>query len=369
MVNFIYQAGSQTNLVSVGRITCCRCIYNRSLGKLSFQRIFDRCRWISRTCYSHSLIYIASSGKRIPDGAAYTGGRAAERFDLRRMIVRFILKQKQPILLSAVHVRFDFHRAGVDFLGTIQTIQLSPCTQSAGTDSCNIHQSDRFVSSGLPPKLQIRLVSLFHIFILNIRLVNLRRKCGMAAVIRPVSIQNPQFRHRGASSFTAEIIPAADQIVPIHSQSILTNPLVQSVSFQIKKSFQNGYIRRNLACHFQSLRFFQRSFPAFYRIDHIVFDCCDFLDRQISVQQIDLRRRYVRTLFLRNDLDALCCRIRSLIKLTRKIFHRKNSIIPRRDLIPDFIQRRFGKHVSLAGFKQTVIDIFYIVSVQQAQIR
>ena len=100
---------------------------------------------VGRTGHAHGLIDIGPSGQRVADRAADAGGRAAEGLDLRRMVVRFIFEQQQPRSpFSPSRFHIDFHRAGVDFLGFIQTVEVARSSLSIlPPDVCKIHQRNR----------------------------------------------------------------------------------------------------------------------------------------------------------------------------------------------------------------------------------
>ena len=74
---------------------------------------------------------------------------------------------------------------------------------------------------------------------------------------------------------------------------------------------------------FQCFGLFKRGFSAFYGVDYVLFDRRHALFRNVAVHRVHLRRTNERTVFLRNQLHALCRRIRALIELTGKIFHRE----------------------------------------------
>ena len=123
MIELINSAGSETDLVAVGRISARRAVSYLRLRELARQRLGNRNTRVGASCDAHRLIDIRASGQRVADRAAKAGSRAAERLDLGRMVVRLVLEHEEPILGLAVDVDLDLHRAGVDLLGLIEVLQ------------------------------------------------------------------------------------------------------------------------------------------------------------------------------------------------------------------------------------------------------
>ena len=122
MVDLLHQAGGNADLVAVGRIAVRRGSDDLSLGQLALHGLIQRTPRICRAGDTHRGINIGTSRKRVSDCAADASGRAAERLDLRRVVVRFILEQKQPVFLLPVDGDFDFDGAGVDLFRLVETL-------------------------------------------------------------------------------------------------------------------------------------------------------------------------------------------------------------------------------------------------------
>ena len=110
-----------------------------ALGKLAGQRFADRHRGIARAGDAHGLVDVGTARQGIADGAADAGGRAAERFDLRGVVVGFVFKHQQPVLLLAVNGGADAHGAGVDFLALVKHGQLAALFQHFGAQRGQVH--------------------------------------------------------------------------------------------------------------------------------------------------------------------------------------------------------------------------------------
>ena len=74
------------------------------------------------------------------------------------------------------------------------------------------------------------------------------------------------------------------------------------------------------------------------------------------------------TFALRDDLDALCCGIGSLVELTGEIFHRENGRAVVFKLRRYDIKLGLGENCSLAGLEKRLFDVFYVITVQNADI-
>ena len=120
MIDFPDFTGRKPDLVAIARISLCSACNQLFLWKLSLQRLRYRDCRVRRACHAHCLINIASAGKRIADGAAKAGRRAAERLDFRRMIVCLVLEENQPLLalgaIAVICLNGHDDRAGIVFM-------------------------------------------------------------------------------------------------------------------------------------------------------------------------------------------------------------------------------------------------------------
>ena len=105
MIYFLDKTGCQTNLVTVGTVTRCCGTDNLLLRKFSFQSVFYGNGRISRTCDTHCLVNISTSGQRITDGSTQTGCGTTKRLNLSRMVVCLIFEVYQPLFRLAIHLQ------------------------------------------------------------------------------------------------------------------------------------------------------------------------------------------------------------------------------------------------------------------------
>ena len=139
VVKFLHHAGGQANLVAIGGVAVGCAGNDAALGKLAGQRFADRHRGIARAGDAHGLVDVGTAGQGIADGAADAGGRAAERLDLGGVVVGFVFKHQQPVLLLAVNGGADAHGAGVDFLALVKHGQLAALFQHFGAQRGQVH--------------------------------------------------------------------------------------------------------------------------------------------------------------------------------------------------------------------------------------
>ncbi len=125
MVKLIYLSGCQANLVTIRTVPRRSRRHNFPLRQFAPQCFRNRRKRVARTRHTHRGIHIGTSAQRVTDCPAHTGCRAAERFNLRRMVMCFVLEQKQPFFRTAFRFHVNFHRAGIDFLRFVQLFQLT----------------------------------------------------------------------------------------------------------------------------------------------------------------------------------------------------------------------------------------------------
>ena len=148
-----------------------------------------------------------------------------------------VLKEDKPLFrfLSAIvlHLHRYHNRTGIDLVRLLQILQLSLFFQLSHRHKCQIHQTDesvagmtflrRFLPENLLSRVQITAVSNLQrrtiISLSEFYIRQFRRKSGMPAMIRPVSIQYTDFRHgRIPLLIITEVISDMQKIFEGHSQ-------------------------------------------------------------------------------------------------------------------------------------------------------
>ena len=141
VINFIYLPCGKTDLVAVGTVSGSGFTGEFFLRQFAVDGLADAFSRVSRARYTHCLIYINSSRKRVSDCAAKTCCRAAERLDLCRMIVSLVLEHNEPVLFFAVYLCLHLDAAGVDFFGLVHVIGFPRLLQVLGADAGHIHKA------------------------------------------------------------------------------------------------------------------------------------------------------------------------------------------------------------------------------------
>ena len=176
----------------------------------------------------------------------------------------------------------------------------------------------------------------------------------MTAVIGPVSIQHTDFRHRRVSVFfRLVVILDMQKIFKSHRKSERTIQFFQICLCHICKSVKNLYVRRLFKYRDQGLRLLQSCLSGIYRIDTVVFHSLKLFLCQRSLDHIGCCCTDHRILIFFDKPDTLLRRIRSLIKLSRQIFHGKYmiSFLMRKFFQIKIIYRKLRKHASACFFK------------------
>ena len=368
-------AGSQTNLVAVGAIAGSSTDGNLALRQLAGQSFANRRARISTAGYAHSLIYIGTTGQRIADCAAQAGCSTAERFNFRRMVMRFVFKHYQPLFRFAVD--FDRHNygAGIDFFGLVKVSQLAFLAQLLHADNSNIHERYRTLCI-----FAVNLVTSSHIFVIsllyrlsinagnNIYVLNLRHEGGMTAVVRPIGIQHTDFGNSRFAMLFIEIFLAPEQILQAHSQA---HGLTQSLCFCLAHGQETGNslnLLRLLAGADQSFRFSLFGLTCFNRVDAISLNRRNLVSAQLTFQNIYLSSRNHRAVLLRNQLNTLFSKILTLIILTRKQLNSKGGFAcsQRQLLLYNVINRRLGEHKLLRHSEFLIAKAHNVITIDNA---
>ncbi len=194
--------------------------------------------------------------------------------------------------------------------------------------------------------------------------------CGkgrVAAVIGPVSIQNPDLCHGRIPFFLVpEIILDKLKIPEGHGKIQRIVQLFQLFLFHPLETVKNFHILRFRKIHGQRFRLLRSGLAGIHRINAVGTDRRHLLLRNLSFNDIGCGRTDQRLLVLLQKGNALNRRICPLIELSRQILHGKDmrTIIHRKLLVIQNVHGRLGKHDMAGSFKNLVADSFYIVTNQ-----
>ncbi len=200
------------------------------------------------------------------------------------MVVRLVLEHQQPLLGLPVHIDIYEYAAGVVLLADLQVVQQAFLPEILGTDRGHIHQIEAFLlAAGLGTHLQVEVQSAVDVLLdeglLHIDALQLGREGGVAAVVAPVGVQNPQFGLVGVAAFLGEVLHHLGEVVGIHRQTHLPAICSQIFSLHIPESLED---RNRLDGRVFGVREFREVLDAgLDRVDAVVADLLQGLLRSV----------------------------------------------------------------------------------------
>ena len=226
VIQLIHLAGGQADLVAVGAVACGGLGDNGALGQLPGHGLLNGLEGVGGARHAHGGVDIGTTGQGVTDGPAHAGSRAAERLDLGGVVVGLVLEEQEPVFLAAVRIHFDFHGAGVDLLGLVQFAQFALLFQELGHDGADVHEVDGLGAVELFPSGQIVLIGLLEDGAGKLHAVDGGEEGGVAAVVRPIGVDDPQLGHGGVPVLGLEVVPAEAQVVHVHGQAVIGHHLL-----------------------------------------------------------------------------------------------------------------------------------------------
>ena len=368
MVDFIHKARRKADLVAVGAVTCgCR-RHKLALRELARKRFRHGAERVGRARHAHRLVHIRPSGKRVADRAADAGGRAAKGLDLRRMVVRFIFKEQQPGLRAFIRLHVDLHRAGIDLIGFVQPLKLPGLLQVFRSARRHVHQRHGLVHAHFVPDGLIARISLSRTRMIERNVRKLRSESRVPAMIRPIGIKHAHLRDGRVAALSLEVFLAAEEVIQVHRQAKALMQRKEAGFIKLREARERFHAFRRFKRRFERLHRSKGCFPAFHRVDDILFHRGKrgFIHR--AKEHVDLRRAHERALPLGDELNALACGVRTLVKLAGQGFHRKHRGSPflRQGFI-NIVHRRLGEHVRHATGEQRFGYALHIIAVEQPE--
>ena len=189
-------------------------------------------------------------------------------------------------------------------------------------------------------------------------------------MVGPVGIDDSDFRDgRIALFFLFEILLQEGDIRKVHRQAILAKEGIQFFLAESCKAFKDFRQIRLRVLLKNGCRLFKRSLSGFDRVDQCFPDLRLVFICELSLDVIDSCAGDVRALLHGRQLDALGAGIRSLIKLTGKIFHSENPFVFSRCrgvFLIEVIDLRLGKNGITGGKIILLINILNVIAVENA---
>ena len=189
----------------------------------------------------------------------------------------------------------------------------------------------------------------------------------MTAVVGPVGVDHTDFRDGRITVFgIPEIFLTELDITQIHCQTVVLHKLIQFCCSQINETGKCFNGCRNLIICIEGFRQFHSSLTAFYGVDEVSLYLFKFSIGNITDDHINLCRAYTAAFTLQEDLNTLFAAVRSLVKLTRQIFHRKHALASAegRQFLVNIVNCRFGEHGRDCFFKCFFGQLVRIITIE-----
>ena len=286
-IDFPHVGSCQTDLVAVAGIAAGRLAGNHPLGQLAGDGIGHFGGDVPGAGYAHGLVHIGTARKRVPDGAAKTGGGSAERFYFRGMVVCLVLELEEPFLHLPVHIHVHEDAAGVVLFTLFQILQLAFEPKPTGAQRCQFHEAEGLpLASQLLPHAAGQFQGAFqlglHKAFFHRNFLNLRGKGGVAAMVAPIGVQDAELRLGGVPPFFPEIQHHFPKVVGIHGQAVFPaegGEILLLQGGEAGKVFQGLHIGLfSKGQHAQVLG------TAFHRVDEITGNAGKGLRRKVVVK-------------------------------------------------------------------------------------
>ena len=190
----------------------------------------------------------------------------------------------------------------------------------------------------------------------------------MTAVVRPVCIDHADLSDCGIALLCKEVLLAECDIINIHCKAVRLDKITKSVTVKLCEAVESCNLCGDLILDSKSFGLLESCLSCLYGVDYVLLDLCDILLSKAAVESIYLSRTNERTLALGDDLNALCCRVCSLIELTGKELYCKNVCAIECGLIAYCIELRLGENCLLRIIEEAFLDILCVVSVNNANV-
>ena len=360
----------EADLVAVAGVAGGRLLADHPLRKLAGNGIRHTGRDVAGTGDTHRLIDIGATGKRVADRAAQAGGRTAERFDFRGVVMRFVLELQEPFLRPAIDLDIHENAAGVVLLALFQVVQLALLAQPAGADRGKLHQAAGLV---LPAEVRAHLLEQaqglfqlgFHEGFVHRDFLQFGGEGRVAAMVAPVGIQDPEFRLGRIPSLSAEVTDHLGEVVGIHRE---TMSLAEGGVIGRGHVRESGEVLQRL--HVGLLAEGKDGkvlFAAFHRIDEIVADPLQgFLvhrvveDEQAGTLDFDVRGRI-------DQVDAVHGRGGPLVELARDVLHGDVLLSFQGKVVGDGIGHDFAEHAVAGLFEEPLRETEKVIHVDEPE--
>ena len=363
--------GREPDLVAVGGVARRGRRRDLALGELALHRLGEGNRRVGRARHAHRLIDVAASRERVADRAAQTGGRAAERFDLGGVVVRLVFKHEQPVLLLAVHIHLDFHRAGVDLLALVEVGELPLRLERLRADHREVHQRHRLLFPGieLVPQGEVFFKALFDVGGLDLHVFQVGEEGRVAAVVRPVGVDHADLGDgRVAALGVFKVVLAEGDVVGVHREPVAGDEVRQPRRVERGEAVECFHRRGDVVFDVERFGQLERREAAFHRVDEIVLDRVERVRRDAAREDVHPRGTHDRLFLGGGEGDALGAGIGALVELAGQVLDREDLFARRGggELVVGQVDLRLGKDRAARGVEVGPVDPFNVVAVEDA---
>ena len=361
-------AGCKADLVAVGGVAGSGGGDQLALRQLAADGGGDGDGGVCGAGDAHGLVHVGASRKRVADGAAHAGRRAAERLDLGGVVVGLVLEEEQPILVLAVNVHGHLDGAGVDLLGLVQICEDALGFKPLGADSAHVHEADGLlVAAQLVAHLHVAVEGGLDHGVIDLDVLEHGAKGGVAAMVGPVGVDDADLGDGGIAVLVLKILLAKRDVRLVHGKAALGDEGGEAGLIELAEAVDDldGLGLGNiLGKGFGEL---ERGQARFDGIHHVALDGLDVLVGQLAVQDIDLGGADGGSLALGDELDALAGGIRALVELAGQELHGERGDAAGGQLVVGEVHLGFGEHGGDAGAEQVLVRAFHVVTVNEAQ--
>ena len=361
----------EADLVAVAGVAGGGGRHELALRQLAGERLGDRHRGVGRAGHAHGLVDVAAAGERVADGAADAGRRAAEGLDLGRVVVGLVLEEEEPVLILAVDVDRDLDRAGVDLLGLVEAGELPGVLEPLGADGAHVHEADGLpVAAELVADLEVAVEGRLDHGVVDLDLVEHGAERGVAAVVRPVGVDDADLGDRGVAALLGEVLLAEADVGEVHGQPALGDEGGEAGLVELAEAVEDldGLGIGNLGG--EGLGLLERGEPRLDRVHHVVRGGVDGALVERALDEVDLCGAHGGALALGDELDALARGVGALVELAgQELDGEGRRVLGLRELVVGDVDLRLAEHGGDAGAEELLVDALDIVAVDEPEAR
>ena len=153
-------------------------------------------------------------------------------------------------------------------------------------------------------------------------------------MVRPVGINDANLSDGRIALLIGEVLLAEGEVSQVHSKTVRSNELLETVLVKGVKALKNLYVSRLWNGNLEGLGQLKGSLASLNRVDQVILDGSNVCLGEVSGQHINACGANKRTLSLADELHAFSRRVCALVKLARQKLNSKrmNSRTFRRKL-------------------------------------